>query len=82
MAVLKMVSPTGWSDQNESNAFHNNVSTVKDVDLDEFSKMAGFPSQFVKKELMVSEEKISLNELREKVLSYLDQEASELESSL
>lgn len=42
------------------------------VSLENLSNMTGFPIEFLKKELMIEEENLSLEELRSSVLNYLD----------
>lgn len=53
---------------------HNDVE--KNVELSSLSDLTGFPVEFIKKELLISEsddsKEISLNELRNKMLKYLD----------
>ena len=41
------------------------------VDLKAFSKLVGFPVNFIKEELLVDTESMSLSELRNSVLTYL-----------
>lgn len=54
------------------------MSTTSDdqlVDLNEFASLAGFPVELIKKELVLSDDndqKISMAELREAMLKYLD----------
>ena len=48
------------------------------VDLNEFANMAGFPVELVRKELVLeqgSEDKVTMGQLREAMLKYLDKSA-------
>lgn len=43
------------------------------VDLNSFAKMTGFPVELIKKELLINEkEELSLEQLRDAMVSYLD----------
>ena len=43
----------------------------KNISMDSFSDMTGFPVEFIKKELLISKNQVSIDELRRSVLDYL-----------
>jgi hypothetical protein len=43
----------------------------KNVSMDSLSDMTGFPVEFIKKELLISKNQVSIDELRRSVLDYL-----------
>ncbi len=47
------------------------TSEKERVSLSTLSKMTGFPLEFIKKELLVQGDSLSMSELRESVLDYL-----------
>lgn len=49
------------------------------VSLSSLSELTGFPVDFIKKELLLEEEPISMNELRHSVLRYLEATTENLE---
>jgi hypothetical protein len=49
------------------------------VSLSSLSELTGFPVDFIKKELLLEEEPISMNELRHSVLRYLETTAEDLD---
>lgn len=51
--------------QDRSMEKQNNVS------MESLSEMTGFPIEFIKKELLISQNQVSLDELRRSVLDYL-----------
>ena len=46
--------------------------SVDTIDLSSLSELTGFPVDFIKKELVVNQEKISVDELRSKVAHFLN----------
>lgn len=42
------------------------------VSLKQLADLTGFPVEFIKRELLLGDEALSVEELREKVLKYLD----------
>ncbi len=47
------------------------VSDKERVSLTTLSELTGFPLEFIKKELLIQEDSLSMGELRESVLTYL-----------
>jgi len=68
MTVLTLGKTTGWS---------NSKDVSEKVDLNSLSELTGFPVDFIKKELMLDEEKVSMNRLRGSVAKFLDDTASQ-----
>ena len=56
---------SGRQKETESNVQGEQVS------VNSLSAMTGFPIEFIKKELLISQENISVDELRKSVLDYL-----------
>ncbi len=59
----------------EENMNSANVSDSLDsekVSIDTLSKMTGFPVEFIKKELLIENEEVSMNELRSTMMTFLD----------
>ena len=50
---------------------HTN-NTPNDVNLNELSELSGVPLDFIKNELMLSDDQVSVESLRSKMLSLLD----------
>jgi len=48
------------------------VTEEQNVNLSQLSGLTGLPIEFLKKELILSEDEISLRDLRKTVLEYLD----------
>ncbi len=46
------------------------------VQVEELAKLTGFPVEYLKAELLIEDNEIDLNNLREKVLAYLDRSVS------
>lgn len=55
----------------------NNIDDTIKVSLSSLSEMTGFPVDFIKKELLLENEPVSMDELRQSVLRYLEMTASE-----
>ena len=49
-----------------------NVDSAEMVELSTLSKMTGFPVDFIKSEILVDQEKISLDQLRASMVAYLE----------
>ncbi|MCP4912545.1 MAG: hypothetical protein GY909_05460 [Oligoflexia bacterium] len=47
-------------------------NTAEKVQVENLSELTGFPVDFIKKELLVDEESISMEDLRSKMISYLE----------
>ncbi len=47
------------------------IEKQDNVSMDSLSEMTGFPVEFIKKELLLSQNEISIDELRHSVLDYL-----------
>ena len=43
------------------------------VSLSSLSELTGFPVEFIKKELLLDQEPISMNDLRQSMIAYLEQ---------
>jgi hypothetical protein len=48
------------------------ISTETKVDLAELSEYTGFPIEFIKRELLIKSDMVSLDELRSSMSAYLD----------
>ena len=59
------MTESGRQEQTEKKAQDEGVS------VSSLSTMTGFPVEFIKKELLLSQEKVSVDELRKSVLDYL-----------
>ena len=51
---------------------NENVDSSEVVELSTLSKMTGFPVDFIKSEILVDQEKISLDQLRASMVTYLE----------
>ena len=47
------------------------IEKQDNVSMDSLSEITGFPVEFIKKELLLSQNEISIDELRHSVLDYL-----------
>ncbi|MBH47524.1 MAG: hypothetical protein CME71_05090 [Halobacteriovorax sp.] len=50
------------------------------IPLDSLSSMTGFPVDFIKKELLLEEDQLSLAELRRSMLTYLESNSEMLQN--
>ncbi|OUR96393.1 hypothetical protein A9Q84_08560 [Halobacteriovorax marinus] len=50
----------------------NSASTEEQVSFSTLSKMTGFPVEFIKKELLLEDEPISMSQLRSSMAIYLE----------
>ena len=75
-AISQETETPEWVQQDKAAINREDLLESKDeVELSTLSKLTGFPVDFIKKELMLSEtgaKEVSLNELRSKMLIYLD----------
>lgn len=51
---------------------HTNFGHEEKVGMEDLSKLTGFPTDFIKKELVISKDELSIEELRKLALSLLD----------
>lgn len=76
-AISQETGVQEWIQQDQA-AINREVcleESKEEVKLSALSDLTGFPVDFIKKELMLSEggtEEVTLNELRSKMLKYLD----------
>ncbi|MDD0853863.1 hypothetical protein HBN50_12195 [Halobacteriovorax sp. GB3] len=49
-----------------------NTSQREAVNMEELANLAGFPTDFVKKELLIEDNQVSMEQLRASMLQYLD----------
>ncbi|MBL6991185.1 MAG: hypothetical protein ISR65_15480 [Bacteriovoracaceae bacterium] len=49
---------------------------AENVDLSSLSHLVGFPTEYIKKELSLSENTLPMSELRKKMISYLEKVAN------
>ncbi len=47
-------------------------SGARPIDMESFSELVGFPAAFIKKELLIDKDNLSIDELRTVILDYLD----------
>jgi hypothetical protein len=62
MEALKLSKKSGWQ---------NNKSEGSQVTLRSLSELTGFPMEFIKEELLLDEEEISISDLRTKMQAFL-----------
>jgi hypothetical protein len=60
------------SSQIEHNEVVDGTANTSNISLDSLSKLVGFPADYLKKELLVEGNDISLSELRTRMLSFLE----------
>ena len=56
------------------------LSEEQKIPLDSLSSMTGFPVDFIKKELLLEEDQLSLAELRRSMLTYLESNSEMLQN--
>ena len=61
---------SGWQNDQEE--------LEKKVSLASLSELTGFPVEFIKKELLIEKEPISMRELRESMMAYLEASAPDI----
>lgn len=61
---------SGWLDENG-----NVLGDDKKVPLSSLSELTGFPVEFIKKELLLKGEELSMSDLRSSMISYLETSA-------
>lgn len=67
---------SGWLDENG-----NVLGDDQKVPLSSLSELTGFPVEFIKKELLLEGEELSMSELRTSMISYLETTAQEVEKT-
>lgn len=55
---------------NETGSFKSKIED--DVSISSLSSLTGFPTEFIKKELVLEEDVVQMSELRESLLEYLN----------
>jgi hypothetical protein len=65
---------------NESKEWANDVEGTQKVPLESLSELTGFPVEFIKKELLLDGETLSMNDLRKSMAVYLENTVQELNS--
>jgi len=68
---------TGWQAESKMNLTGN---ADEKVSLSSLSELTGFPVDFIKKELLLEKEPLSLNELRTSMMAYLESTVEELKA--
>lgn len=58
----------------------NKIDDTMKVSLSSLSEMTGFPVDFIKKELLLETEPVSMQELRQSVLRYLETTAADFQA--
>lgn len=58
----------------------NQIDDTMKVSLSSLSEMTGFPVDFIKKELLLENEPVSMQELRQSVLRYLETTAADFQA--
>jgi hypothetical protein len=71
MAAGNATKISGWKDG------EGNPETKK-VPLESLSELTGFPVDFIKKELLLDQESLSMEDLRKSMVNYLENTAEEL----
>ena len=66
---------SGWLDENG-----NVLGEDQKVPLSSLSELTGFPVEFIKKELLLNGEELSMAELRTSMISYLESTSKEVEA--
>jgi len=49
----------------------SSMEKQENISIDSLSDMTGFPIEFIKRELLISQNQVSIDELRHSVLDYL-----------
>ena len=70
MTAINEALLSGWREDQEE--------FEKKISLASLSELTGFPIEFIKKELLIEEEPISMRELRESMMAYLEASVSEI----
>lgn len=68
------------ADTVDANMDVNKIDDSMKVSLSSLSEMTGFPVDFIKKELLLENEPVSMNELRQSVLRYLETTAADFQA--
>lgn len=58
--------------QNASDLELGKLTEEQKIPLDSLSKLTGFPVDFIKKELLLDDDQLSLAELRKSMISYME----------
>ncbi|MBK23377.1 MAG: hypothetical protein CME70_05165 [Halobacteriovorax sp.] len=66
---------SGWLDENG-----NVLGDDQKVPLSSLSELTGFPVEFIKKELLLEGEELSMSDLRTSMISYLETTAGQPET--
>lgn len=64
----------------ESREWANGEDGAQKVPLESLSELTGFPIEFIKKELLLESETLSMNDLRKSMAVYLENTVQELNS--
>ena len=80
METTGMTNATGWRAKTETEAHPSHkTEDQKQVPLESLSKLTGFPVEFIKKELLLDEENISMSDLRQSIVRYLESTSEDLQ---
>lgn len=69
---MSEMNGTELTDTLEASPVFEGMDDNEKVSLSSLSELTGFPVDFIKKELLLDEEPVSMNELRASVLRYLE----------
>lgn len=80
MAATMTVATGSVKDQGETTEANtlNQLQEQQIVPLESLSEMTGFPVDFIKKELLLNEDELSMENLRKSMASYLENTIQEL----
>lgn len=78
METTGMTNATGWQAEAQTSHTHEDQ---KQVPLESLSELTGFPVEFIKKELLLDEENVSMNDLRQSIVRYLESTSEDLQKN-
>ena len=83
METTGMTNATGWQneEQTKSESSHQAGEDQEQVPLESLSELTGFPVEFIKKELLLDGENVSMSDLRQSIVRYLETTSEEFQQS-
>gem|GEM_PF-2609541 len=72
MVTSTIAKSAGWRNSNGNDLDLEMEKTSGKVQLTSLSELTGFPIDFLKKELVMTDDEISVQELRNRVANFLD----------
>jgi len=76
MGAISLAKTTGWLDGKESEESIKPINET--ISLDSLASLTGFPVDFIKKELVLDSEELSIEDLRKTVAYFLEQTSQDM----